>query len=353
MPIHFDEGRVPPRWGERNALQSGIPLVPTGDCIDLAFVNNMPDAALEDTEMQFLELLESAASDVPVRVRFYSLPKLGRGSRGQQHLNNFYFEFNDLFNRRFDAVIVTGTEPCSQNLEDEPYWPMLVQLLDWAERNTSSTILSCLAAHASVLHSDRIKRTRLSDKRFGVFDSAKVSDHFLMKEVPEVRFPHSRWNEIHASALTTAGYSILTQSVEAGVDTFSKTKGNSLFLHFQGHPEYFAKTLLKEYRRDIKRFLRGERDTYPSLPRGYFNSDATNLLMQFQQAATSERNEAVMSAFPEAAIAANLRNGWHDCALAIYRNWLAYIKSRKLEGSESVSLSAGSREMYSSQSAAD
>jgi homoserine O-succinyltransferase len=121
----------------------------------------MPDPALEDTEMQFLELLDSVAGDIPLRIRFYSLPGIVRGERGQQHLENFYFEFSDLFTRRCDAVIVTGTESCSQNLEDERYWPMLAQLLDWAERNTLSAVLSCLAAHASVLHSDGLRRARL------------------------------------------------------------------------------------------------------------------------------------------------------------------------------------------------
>ena len=70
-----------------------------------------------------------------------------------------------------------------------------------------------------------------------------------------MQFPHSRWNEVRADALTSCGYEILTQSAEAGVDLFVKKK-RSLFVHFQGHPEYGARTLLKEYRRDIKRFLR-------------------------------------------------------------------------------------------------
>jgi len=312
----------------------------------------MPDPALEDTEMQFLELLDSVAGDVRLRIRFYSLPGIVRGERGQQHLDNFYFEFSDLFTRRCDAVIVTGTEPCSQNLEDEQYWPMLAQLLDWAERNTLSAVLSCLAAHASVLHSDGLRRTRLNDKRFGVFDCDKVSDHLLMKNTEGVRFPHSRWNDIHADALTASGYSILTQSADAGVDTFIKHKRNSLFVHFQGHPEYGATTLLKEYRRDVRRFLRGERETYPTMPRGYFDTNATSALREFQDAALFNRCERVMNGFPEAAVTASLQNGWHSCAISIYRNWLTHLTSRKRHGSRFVELPSTANEMYRKQSIA-
>jgi homoserine O-succinyltransferase len=301
-------------------------------------INNMPDAALEDTEMQFFELLDVAAYRTPVRVKLYSLPGIPRGERGQQHLNRFYFDLGDLWSHHCDAVIMTGTEPHSPNLRDEPYWPVLSELLDWAESNTASTVLSCLAAHAGVLHSDGIERHKLSDKRFGVFELSKVSEHVLTKDAENVCFPHSRWNEVQADALIASGYVILTQSSQAGVDSFVKIRKNSLFLHFQGHPEYEARTLLKEYRRDIKRFLRGERETYPSMPQGYFDTAATRLLLEFRETALSDVR--VMAAFPEAAVAAKLRNGWHSCATSIYRTWLEYLRSQRLHSSAVVALSS-------------
>ena len=104
-------------------------------------------------------------------------------------------------------MIITGTEPRRPNLRDEPYWPRLTEALDWAERNTSSTVLSCLAAHAGVLHSDGIGRHPLSDKQFGVFDFTKTANHLLTGGTGEpVRFPHSRWNEVQADELTACGY---------------------------------------------------------------------------------------------------------------------------------------------------
>ena len=335
MPIFLDRGRIPPRWAERTSFHPVVSINGYGrrtDYIKIALVNNMPDPALEDTEMQFFELLEAAAGDIPVRIKLYSLPGIARGERGRQHLGNFYQDFDDLWNTRFDAVIVTGTEPHCPNLREEPYWPVLTGLLDWAERNTVSAVLSCLAAHAAVLHSDGIERHRLDDKRFGVFDFAKAPHHLLTgHNSDQIRFPHSRWNEVREDELRECGYAVITKSAEAGVDSFANRKANCLFVHFQGHPEYGSRTLLKEYRRDIKRFLGGERDTYPSLPKGYFDAAAARLLADFRENALSNRREETIANFPEPAVVETLQNGWNSSANSIYCNWLEYVRKRKAE----------------------
>jgi homoserine O-succinyltransferase len=333
MPLIIEGGRIPPRWADKKGLHSES--VDTGatsvECVRIAFVNNMPDSALEDTEIQFFELLEAAAGDVPVRLKLHSLSGVPRGERGLQHLNGFYFSTDDLLNDRFDGAIMTGTEPRQPDLRNEPYWSALGNVLDWAESNTASTILSCLAAHAGVLHSDGIQRHPLGDKQFGVFDFAKAGKHQLTAGTGErVRFPHSRWNEVRAEALTASGYQVLTQSAEGGVDTFVKMKKQSLFVHFQGHPEYGAQTLLKEYRRDIKRFLRKERETYPSMPKGYFDLAATKLLDDFRSAVSSDRREERMESFPETALVGGLQNNWRSSAEAIYKNWLQYVVSKRM-----------------------
>jgi homoserine O-succinyltransferase len=331
MPLIIDGGRVPTRWAER---RNPRPVASTDtsasrDCISLALINNMPDSALEDTELQFFELLDIASGDVPVVLKLYSLTGVPRTDRGQRHLNSFYFPFDDLWNRRFDGVVVTGTEPHQPNLKDEPYWFTLTEVLDWAEENTSSTVLSCLAAHASVLHCDGINRHRLPDKQFGIFESEKICHHALMTGASSVlRFPHSRWNEVRSDELIQSEYVVLTESREAGVDLFVKKKTKSLFVHFQGHPEYGAQTLLKEYRRDIKRFLRGERETYPSMPHGYFNETAARLLNDFRRCALSDRREEIIESFPDS-IVDNLENTWLSSSTCVYRNWLDYVASRK------------------------
>ncbi|SPF40184.1 conserved hypothetical protein [Candidatus Sulfotelmatobacter kueseliae] len=334
MPL-IVEGRVPSHWAEKRSPRHVVPIDKRGraECLQLALINNMPDAALEDTELQFFELLDIASGDVPIVIKLYSLTGVPRTERGQRHLNSFYFDFEDLWNSQLDGVIITGTEPHHPNLKDEPYWTLLTKVFDWAERNTFSTVLSCLAAHASVLHCDGIGRHRLSDKQFGIFESRKTCDNALMNGAASVlRFPHSRWNEVREEELTASGYLVLTKSADAGVDLFVKKKKESLFVHFQGHPEYGAQTLAKEYRRDIKRFLRGERETFPSMPHGYFDDASTQLLNDFRRNALSVRCEEIIESFPESVVN-GLENTWQSSAIFVYRNWLSYIASRKAKRS--------------------
>jgi homoserine O-succinyltransferase len=227
---------------------------------------------------------------------------------------------------------MTGTEPQQPSLRQEPYWGNLANLLDWAERNTLSTVLSCLAAHAGVLHSDGIERHRLGDKRFGVFEFPSASGHGLTRSMAAtIRFPHSRWNEVQADALESCGYTIITEAPEAGVDCFVKRKKQSLFVHFQGHPEYQAHTLFKEFRRDIKRFLRNERETYPTAPVGYFGEEATKCLADFRKNAIANRSEEAMAGFPETFLTGSLQNTWRASAVKIYSNWLGLISEKKTE----------------------
>jgi homoserine O-succinyltransferase/O-acetyltransferase len=331
MPLII-EGPVPSRWAEKTnsgAVVSIDRYVHRAECVNLALVNNMPDAALEDTELQFFDLLDIASGDAPVFLQLYSLTGVPRTERGQRHLNDFYFALDDLWNKKFDGIIVTGTEPRQPDLRQEPYWSVLTNVLDWAERNTHSTVLSCLAAHAGVLHSDGIQRHRLSDKQFGVFESEKVRDHDLMRHSATLmRFPHSRWNEVQEDALSSCGYTVLTKSAQAGIDVFVKQKRKSLFVHFQGHPEYGAQTLFKEYRRDIKRFLRQERESYPTMPHGYFDATEAKLLAEFQQTALTHPSEEQLALFPEN-VMKTLQSTWQSSAACIYRNWLNYVLAKK------------------------
>src|SRR5439155_16784938 len=113
---------------------------------------------------------------------------------------------------------------------------------------------------------------------------------------------HSRCSDVREEWLVSCGYVVLARPAEGGDDFFVKKRKNSLCVHCQGHPEYGAQTLMKEYRRDIRRFLNRERETYPSMPRRYFDEAATSLLANFRERALSDPREEVMAAFPEAAI---------------------------------------------------
>jgi homoserine O-succinyltransferase len=315
----FRRGRSPVEFRESDS-----------NCIDIGLVNNMPGAALEATERQFRTLLGAAAADgIAVRVTHYALPDVPRTDAGRRHVSSFYSDIRDLWDKDLDGLIVTGTEPRAPNLVDEPYWGSLTRLMDWSERHTHSAVWSCLAAHAALLHIDGIGRRPLSDKRFGVFECVRASDHLLAATFPaRLRMPHSRWNDIEEDALMTCGYRVLSRSEDAGVDMFVKQR-RSLFVFFQGHPEYEADTLLLEYRRDIGRFLRRERASYPAMPERYFDKDTIDVLTAVRERALSDRREDLLAEFPTALVACKVRNTWRSAAVCVYRNWLLYLCEQK------------------------
>jgi homoserine O-succinyltransferase len=232
-----------------------------------------------------------------------------------------------------DALIITGAEPRAKSLRDEPYWTQFTSLIDWAERNTISTICSCLAAHAAVLHLDRIERRPVGAKLSGVFASETEGEHPLLRDLPRrVATPHSRYNELQEEDLRRAGYQILIRSARAGVDMFVKRRRKSMFLFFQGHPEYEGGTLLREYRRDALRYLNGERDDYPAMPFSYFEPDLENRLALFERRARAERRAELALELPlprEETIDEIRRPRWAAPATAIYRNWLKHIIEAK------------------------
>jgi len=300
-----------------------------GSGLTIGLVNNMPDAALQATERQFVALLGAAADGLTVRLARYALPGIPRTDWGRDYVTRFYSPIEDLWDSHLEGLIVTGTEPRSPNLKDEPYWASLISVLEWAEHHTHSAVWSCLATHAALLHLDGIARRPLDEKRFGIFECERVADHPLTADAPaRLRMPHSRWNEIPEDALRSCGYRVLTRSDAAGVDAFVKQR-KSLFVFFQGHPEYEAHTLMLEYRRDIKRFLLRERDTYPTMPQGYFDDATVEALTVLRERALVNRREDVLADFPTALAAGTVTNTWRTTATRVYRNWLVYLSARK------------------------
>jgi homoserine O-succinyltransferase len=300
--------------------------------IEIGLVNNMPEAALEATEHQFLDLLGAAAGDSWVHLRFFSLPGVPRSERGRSYLSRSYGDAEDIRTAALDGLIVTGAEPKAARLDDEPYWAAFSQMVDWAGHNTISTIWSCLAAHAAVLHLDRIARVPLADKCIGVFDCDRLADHPLVANLPSrMAVPHARWNGLSEDALRANGYQVLARSSAVGIDTFVRQE-QSLFVFFQGHPEYGAASLLNEFRRDVGRFLKGERDRYPAMPRHYFDAATEAALAAFRGRAEAERRGELLAAFPvpvEAASDGSSSANWRPFAVAVYRNWLSILSAQK------------------------
>jgi len=326
MPVFLDKELRDHHLFRAEALSDSEAM--TGG-INIGLINNMPDSALIATERQLFQLLDAAAGGLPVRLKLYTLPNVSRGDWGRQYMTRFYSNIDDLWDGDLDGLIVTGAEPRAPNLAEEPYWGMLGQVVDWARENTVTAVWSCLAVHAAILHLEGIDRRPLSDKCIGIFTQERNLDHPLMDDVPlRVGIPHSRWNELSPDSLASSGYRILTKSADAGVDMFVKLHKNSLFVFFQGHPEYEAWSLLGEYRRDIGRFLRREVETYPTMPKKYFDEKAEELLADFRNRALSNRRDELLGEFPADRVAANLKNTWHSAATRIYRNWMLYMTTR-------------------------
>jgi homoserine O-succinyltransferase len=296
----------------------------TADAVlTIGLINNMPDSALQATERQFMRLLKAASGDNRVDFHCFSLPSVKRSPPAKYRVDTQYRDIADLDRLQIDGLIVTGAEPNAATLPEEPFWEDLCKITDWAETNTRSTIWSCLAAHAAVLHCDGIERKRLKAKCSGVYDCSKVIDDWLTADVPSsLKVAHSRVNELQASDLAAHGYQLLTESREAGVDIFAKQL-RSRFIFFQGHPEYDALSLQREYLRDITRFLSGERDTYPAIPAGYFETETETRLAGFQKRARVERKLPLSAELPGLRVRRDIAAG--ATAIAIFRNWLAYL----------------------------
>ncbi len=196
-------------------------------------------------------------------------------------------------------------------------------MIDWAKTNTRSSIWSCLAAHAAVLHLDGIERYRLDEKCSGIYDCVNATDDWLTKGLKSSnKVPHSRLNALRRSDLVTNEYQILTESREAGVDIFAKPF-HSRFVFLQGHPEYEALSLQREYLRDITRYLSRQRDDFPAVPAGYFDRITENKLTNYRKRAIAERAIPLSVELPKLALRADLAFG--KVASIIIRNWLEYL----------------------------
>jgi homoserine O-succinyltransferase/O-acetyltransferase len=304
-------------------LRDGAPIM-------LGLVNNMPDAALQATERQFCDLLAEASADLLILIRFFSISELPRSEAGRAYVSQRYGDISELWAERLDGLIVTGAPPREAVLSREPYWPTMTKLVDWAEDNTTSTIWSCLAAHAAVLHQDGIERRLFRDKLSGVFDCQKIADHEIVSgSAGQWCVPHSRFNDVPEQELAAKNYCVVSRVPGVGADMFVKQR-KTLSIYLQGHPEYDAEALFREYRRDIRAFVARETDRYPELPRGYFDDETAARFDEFRIRAMRDRSTHVALTFPEAET--HLAHDWHEPAVRLYRNWLSYLLEHRHPG---------------------
>jgi len=323
--IRADRGAAPESGGRD---YPGALVRDRGEVLRVGLVNNMPDAALRQTERQFTEFLTAACPDLPIEVSLYSLPSVPRGLDARHYIDRAYRTTEHLRGDPPDAIIITGSEPMQQDLRDEPYWHVLTELVDWAKREQVPAMFSCLAAHAAVLHLDGIERRPTGAKCVGIFEEVVLTGGALVEEMaPSLLLPHSRWNEVTETALRQAGYEILTASPQAGVGFFAKP-GDAVWLFCQGHPEYDGNSLLREYLRDIRRYMRHERATYPTLPQQYFDEADERQLRAFQKYALAHQDNFAMERFPADLQERMTRAAWKASAAPVVANWLRMARDQ-------------------------
>jgi homoserine O-succinyltransferase len=295
--------------------------------LHIGFLNMMPDAALEATERQFIRLVGSCNRIAQFFVYPFSLPGLPRSRESLEYIDRYYAKFEDLRRDGLDALIITGANVATPDLTREPFWRPLIEVVNWAQGNVTSILCSCLATHALLKHFHGIERQPLPRKRWGVY-SHKVCDpgHPLLREI-NTRFdvPHSRYNDISRAQVDAAGLKVLAESEEGGVHMVA-SRDQFRIIYFQGHPEYDFNSLLKEYKREVNRFLAGELPAPPPYPEHYFSHEAERLASGWLEAATRAKAAGQpLPEMPERALEAELDNTWGDTAKAIVNNWLGLV----------------------------
>ncbi|MCP4042289.1 MAG: homoserine O-succinyltransferase, partial [Gammaproteobacteria bacterium] len=286
--------------------------------LHIGLLNMMPDAALAATERQFFRLVGESNQIAQFYIHPFTLKELERSPRTSNYIDHYYEDFEGIKEAGLDALIITGANVTQPDLAAEPFWRPLIEVIDWAEENVTSILCSCLATHAVLQFRHGKKRFPLPEKRWGVFRH-RVLDrtHPLVNDVDTLfDVPHSRFNEISREQFNAAGLHVLVESDEAGVHLAVSDDGFRV-VYFQGHPEYDAISLLKEYKREVMRFSNGEREDYPLFPNNYFNRRDQAILDEYRDRLFSALKMGQgLPEFPDKIIATSVDITWHDTAEA-------------------------------------
>ena len=244
--------------------------------IEIAILNLMPTK--EETETQLVRLLSN--SPLQVNVTFIGTATYKPTHVCSDHMQKFYRSLDEVKNVKFDGMIITGAPVETLAFEEVAYWDELVEIMDFADKNVTSTIYICWGAQAALYHHFGIGKSELPKKMFGVFPTkAIVENDMLLKGMDDVFYiPNSRHTEADQTAIEKCRrIKILARSDESGI-AIAKTHDNKKFF-FMGHAEYDRDTLKKEYLRDKNKGLPIEK------PKNYFIGDTEEVNMSWKSTA--------------------------------------------------------------------
>ena len=235
---------------EENIFVMGAVRAETQDIrpIELAIVNLMPTKI--ETETQLLRLISN--SPLQVKVTLIKTDSYTPTHVSGEHLSRFYKNFDEVRERRFDGLIITGAPVETLEFEEVKYWKELTEIMDWAEKAVTSTLFICWGAQAGLYYHYGIKKHLLPKKLFGIYKNSAVNPYDpLLKGMDDVfNIPMSRHTEIdQAAAQAVPELEILARGKECGISILKSRDDKKIFL--TGHSEYDRDTLYKEYTRDL------------------------------------------------------------------------------------------------------
>ncbi|MBQ8907139.1 MAG: homoserine O-succinyltransferase [Clostridia bacterium] len=257
--------------------------------LQILLLNLMPTKI--DTETQLSRLLGNS----PLQVELTLLHTKTHESRhtSKEHLISFYKVFDDVKDRNFDGLIITGAPVENMPFEEVEYWQELTEIMEWSRAHVHSTFHICWGAQAGLYYHYGIQKHPLEKKMFGIFPHvAEDKKSMLFRGFDDVfMIPHSRHTEVLRKDIEkNPRLSILSSSEEAGVFVVSAMGGRQIFV--TGHAEYDAGTLAKEYFRD-------KNAGKPiDIPKNYFPND-------------DETKDPLVT--------------WRSHANLLYTNWLNYF----------------------------
>lgn len=213
----------------------------------VALLNLMPTKI--ETETQFARLLSN--SPIQVELTLLQTATYEAKNTSREHLLAFYETFEDVKDRKFDGLVITGAPVELMEFEDVEYWDELCAIMEWSKTHVYSTLHICWGAQAALYYHYGIKKYPMPEKLFGVFrHEVEYKNSMLFRGFDDVFMaPHSRHTTIHREDVEAVPeLQILASSKEAGVYVIKTEQGKQIFI--TGHSEYDACTLEKEYLRD-------------------------------------------------------------------------------------------------------
>ena len=256
--------------------------------LQILLLNLMPTKI--DTETQLARVL----GNTPLQIELELIAPSGHVSKNtsQEHMLAFYKTFDQVKERTFDGLIITGAPVEMMAFEEVDYWPELCEIMEWSKTHAHSTLHICWGAQAGLYYHYGIQKQLLPQKLFGVFKHTVEDPNYILFRGFDDKFwvPHSRNTTVAREDIEAIeGLKVLSASPEAGVYAVKSPEGKQVFL--MGHAEYDPDTLKKEYLRDVKAGVDIQ------LPANYFPDD-------------------------DPAQPPIVR--WRSCAHLLYANWLNY-----------------------------